>query len=161
MHDKNRKKRIICYSILTFAVMCFIFAMSAQNGDMSSHMSNSFLGSLFGSVLESLLPVLTDKGSAYDIRKYAHMFEFACLGLSSCLLAYELLAERRRRLLYTALGSFAFSFLYACSDEWHQTFVPERAGRFSDVLIDSVGVFIGVGLTVLIKALRAQNMVGE
>ena len=161
MRDKNRKKRIICYSILTFALMCFIFAMSAQDGELSSQMSDSFLGSLLGSLLEKILPVLTDKGRAYDIRKYAHMFEFACLGVSSCQLAYELLTERRSQLLETALSSFVFSFLYACSDEWHQTFVPDRSGRFADVLIDSVGILAGVWLTVLLKALRAGKRTRE
>ncbi len=31
--------------------------------------------------------------------------------------------------------------LFAASDEWHQTFVPDRFGTFQDVLIDSLGVF--------------------
>ena len=33
--------------------------------------------------------------------------------------------------------------LYAASDEWHQLYVTGRAGRMSDVLIDSLGIFIG------------------
>ena len=32
--------------------------------------------------------------------------------------------------------------LYAASDEWHQTFVPQRGGVFSDVLIDCGGIAI-------------------
>jgi VanZ family protein len=28
---------------------------------------------------------------------------------------------------------------YATSDEWHQTFVPNRTGQVSDVVIDTVG----------------------
>jgi len=31
--------------------------------------------------------------------------------------------------------------LFAVSDEWHQTFVPDRYGSLQDVLIDSLGVF--------------------
>ncbi|HEX2359790.1 MAG TPA: VanZ family protein [Solirubrobacterales bacterium] len=34
----------------------------------------------------------------------------------------------------------AISFLYACSDEYHQTFVDGRAGTVTDVLIDSAGI---------------------
>jgi VanZ family protein len=30
--------------------------------------------------------------------------------------------------------------LYACSDEWHQTFVPGREGTVHEVVIDSVGI---------------------
>ena len=32
--------------------------------------------------------------------------------------------------------------LYAASDEWHQTFVPQRGGILSDVLIDSCGILM-------------------
>ncbi len=31
-------------------------------------------------------------------------------------------------------------FVYASSDEWHQTFVPPRDGCFRDVMIDMIGV---------------------
>ena len=34
------------------------------------------------------------------------------------------------------------TFLYACTDEFHQLFVPGRAGRFTDVLIDTTGGII-------------------
>ena len=43
---------------------------------------------------------------------------------------------RGKQLLRAAL---ALTFFYACTDEFHQLFVPGRAGRFSDVLIDSSG----------------------
>ena len=155
MPDKARKKRIKLYGMLTLAVMCFIFVMSAQDGEQSGKLSDSFLGSLVGVLLEDILPRLTDEGAAYDIRKYAHMFEFACLGVSSCLLAGELLAEKKRVLSLSAVCAFGFSFLYACSDEWHQTFVPGRAGLLSDVLVDAVGVLFGVALVTEIKACSA------
>lgn len=35
--------------------------------------------------------------------------------------------------------SLLVTFLYACTDEFHQLFVPGRAGRFTDVLIDCTG----------------------
>ena len=38
----------------------------------------------------------------------------------------------RRRLF----AAFAIVFCYACTDEFHQLFVPGRAGRFTDVMID-------------------------
>ena len=30
-------------------------------------------------------------------------------------------------------------FLYACTDEFHQLFVPGRSGNFRDVIIDTSG----------------------
>jgi VanZ family protein len=42
------------------------------------------------------------------------------------------------------LWAAALSFLYACSDEYHQTFVDGRSGTVTDVLIDSVGIALAL-----------------
>ena len=39
--------------------------------------------------------------------------------------------------------SIGIGFLYACSDEFHQLFVPGRTAKFTDVLIDTSGVIVG------------------
>ena len=49
--------------------------------------------------------------------------------------------------------------LYACSDEFHQTFVPGRAGRVGDVLVDSAGVLLGLALFFLIGKLVRERKV--
>ena len=43
------------------------------------------------------------------------------------------------------------AYLYALSDEIHQTFVLGRSGRFKDTLIDLLGIFIGL---IILKKLR-------
>ena len=68
------------------------------------------------------------------LRKLAHAGEFAVLG---ALLLRAFAVER------TAL---ALGIAYAVSDELHQHFVPGRIGSSYDVLIDAVGVAIGVAL---------------
>ena len=68
------------------------------------------------------------------LRKLAHAAEFALLG------ALLLRAVRVER---TAL---ALGIAYAVSDELHQHFVAGRVGSPVDVLIDSVGVALGVAL---------------
>lgn len=40
--------------------------------------------------------------------------------------------------------SFLICLLYALSDEFHQSFVPTRTASFWDVLIDALGVAIGL-----------------
>jgi len=66
------------------------------------------------------------------LRKIAHAGEFAVLGA----------------LLLRALGdelpALGLGVAYAVSDELHQHFVEGRTGAPLDVLIDSVGVAIGV-----------------
>lgn len=48
-----------------------------------------------------------------------------------------------RNLIIPAL-SWAFCILYAASDEFHQLFVPGRAGLITDVCIDSAGALLGI-----------------
>ena len=38
------------------------------------------------------------------------------------------------------------SFLYACTDEFHQLFVAGRTSQFTDVLIDTFGAILGVAM---------------
>ena len=66
------------------------------------------------------------------LRKIAHACEFALLG--ALLL----------RALHNALPALGVGVAYAASDELHQHFVEGRVGSPLDVLIDSVGVAIGV-----------------
>ena len=44
------------------------------------------------------------------------------------------------------LISFSITVLYACSDEFHQLFVPGRAGMIQDVMIDSIGIILALCL---------------
>lgn len=82
----------------------------------------------------------------YFARKGAHMTEYAVLfwlglwfqsSFAGNEFADRLLDKRipYRRLLLP----FLLTFFYAMSDEWHQSFVPNRSSLFSDVLIDSCG----------------------
>ena len=48
------------------------------------------------------------------------------------------IAHKGHALLTAAL----VAVLYACSDEWHQSFVPGREGRLRDVGIDSIGAVV-------------------
>jgi VanZ family protein len=59
---------------------------------------------------------------------------------------------------YAALAVFLFigflkyrhtiicAYLYALSDEFHQSFIPGREGRLRDTFIDLLGIFIGVAV---------------
>jgi VanZ family protein len=66
------------------------------------------------------------------LRKIAHAAEYAVLGAL-------LLRAIGREAPATALG-----IAYAVTDEVHQAFVPGRQGAPLDVLIDAVGVIVGV-----------------
>ena len=127
--------------------MLMIFIFSSQNGDLSGDVSNSFIMTVLGRFLEKILPPITGNGFEADIREYAHMFEYCCLGISMSLLFREIMIKRWP-LAY--ICAEAGCFLYACSDEFHQTFVPDRVGTFADVAVDAVGFTIGVLSIVII-----------
>lgn len=74
------------------------------------------------------------------IRKSAHMAEFAILAILLYLWIGRWQLERVRR-FWIAAGLTAF---YACTDEFHQLFVPGRAGLLSDVMVDSLGAVLGL-----------------
>jgi VanZ family protein len=90
----------------------------------------------------SAVPSLGTGLGTWDLllRKLAHMAEYAILGL---LLARALDRSTLVRTTMLALA-FVLGVAYAVSDEIHQTFVRGRAGRPVDVLIDAVGVVIGL-----------------
>lgn len=73
------------------------------------------------------------------VRKLAHGTEYAILALLACLVLRAF--GKGGRWVYLAV---VFSFLYAVTDEIHQTFVEGRAGRAADVLIDTCGALIAV-----------------
>jgi VanZ family protein len=66
------------------------------------------------------------------LRKIAHAGEYAVLG--ALLL----------RAVGHAVPAFALGVAYAVSDEIHQSFVEGRRGAPLDVLIDGIGVAVGV-----------------
>ena len=114
------------YFIPALIWMIFIFIMSHTNGNDSSNQSN-FIAEIILKVINIDRDTLT-----FIIRKAAHMSEYAILLL---LLYYALR-------LHTLSLSLLVTFIYACSDEFHQLFIPGRSGQFKDVLIDTSGALI-------------------
>lgn len=133
----RNKKKIIVYGILMLLIMFFIYYMSAKDATESTTISNGFADTFIGKVL-SVFPSITGEGIFYDIRKYGHISEYALLGVFSTLFFLEL------KIWLPYVESIALCFLYACSDEFHQLFVPGRSGKFSDVGFDSIGYMIGI-----------------
>lgn len=104
--------------------MFFIFMMSHTPGNTSSKQSNIIV-----ELIIQILPIARDTLS-FIVRKCAHMSEYAIL----LLLIYK---------SYPKLSiAFITTFIYACSDEFHQLFIPGRAGLFQDVIIDCTGALI-------------------
>ena len=84
----------------------------------------------------------------FIVRKSAHIVEYAILTF----LWFRSLWTVPERFKSSVIWSVVLSVLYAMSDEWHQSFVPNRLGTWEDVVWDAVGaVFMGVAIGYLYK----------
>ncbi len=91
-----------------------------------------WMGVIFYFSSRSTTGIGTNETSRFLILKSFHLIEYAVL-------AFLLL------LAITNYKSVIFiSYLYAISDEIHQSFILGRTGRFRDTLIDLIGILIGV-----------------
>ncbi len=130
------------YFIPSFIIMIIIFMFSSQDAGASSDTTLgllSFLSSYFSIEIDSFL-----------IRKIAHMSEFALLTLSY----YYGFAHIGKKPYFM---SFICSFLYACSDEFHQLFVSGRYGSILDVGIDSIGIVLMLGFIYIFKYIKKTS----
>lgn len=129
MNDKNRK---LIRWILLIAWMIVIFIFSQLPGDVSDEQSKLviYIFNVLGLDLNSHLGNLAN----FVVRKGAHFTEYFILYILT-LNVLRLYMDKRKAWNY----SLAFVFLYACSDEFHQSFVPGRGPAFRDVLIDTSG----------------------
>jgi VanZ family protein len=74
----------------------------------------------------------------YGVRKCAHSAEFAILTI----FLFRSLHPKPLEVSKARLWSALLSLTYAVSDEFHQSFVPLRSGKATDVLFDAAGIFV-------------------
>lgn len=125
-------------------VVWFLIIFSASTDMMSSNRTSRIIGP----ILRWINPDVTDstiRGVQLVARKGAHITEYAILSL----LLYRALRRTSNRSKdewchRCAAWAWGLAFLYAASDEWHQSFVPSRGGTIHDVLIDACGAAIGL-----------------
>ena len=77
------------------------------------------------------------------IRKIGHM---AVFGILARLLARGFTGSTLWSWKRTFYASLFLAFLYAGSDEYHQSFVPGRHASIIDMGIDTVGAWVALGL---------------
>ena len=150
---KKDKKLIIISWIAVFLWMIVIFMFSGMNADNSSGASGGLIkrsvivsteiGNKLGIVKE--MPNDNKVDSIVEswetpIRKVAHFTEFLILAILVCNALFVSGIDKRNIILISLL----ICFLYACSDEIHQIFIDGRAGRITDVLIDTLGSMLGL-----------------
>lgn len=136
--------RVLAWLIF-LSVSASIFSFSHQPAEQSSELSQSVLHEVLKKVMPGYEELPAEEQEALMqtyhslIRKVAHFGIYTLWGLSLSVLLF--LYERRIRTI--SLTVLCGGFLYALSDEFHQTFANGRAAQFSDVLIDTAGTVFG------------------
>jgi len=122
--------RPLLYWLPALAVMALIFVLSSLSG----------------------LRVSEDAAVDKPFRITGHLLAFAALAAS---LLLALSRGRRPRLAHVVIAS-AVTVLYGASDEWHQSFVPDRTGRLDDLVVDTIGAIVGLALAYAVLTVRAR-----
>lgn len=165
-----KKRSVLLKFIPMLLIMAAIFYFSQQRGEESSELSDGVVAALTQSRLFSLWSKLfgdnTDLATKI-VRKTAHFSEYALLGWFTVYAFKSVIRSKWSACIF----SEALVFLYAVSDEFHQTFVPGRSASPIDVGIDSMGALFGIWLFMIFaiiadrikrkKRKRLQNKKGS
>ena len=159
---------------LTIIWMAVIFIFSSQNGETSSNTS----GKVVDVVLDISVPDFDNYSEAKQneilgvvsliVRKGAHFTEFAILGflclstlitkkMKHCHNKSEYYSLFKNNFLRLCLYSSIFTCFYAITDEFHQSFVANRAPAFLDVCIDTSGGLTGISISCILIYLFSKK----
>lgn len=128
-------------------LMYLIFTFSAQTGEVSANLSYKVSHKIV-SIGNEVMDLGMDEDTVNHyaqrihpkIRKLAHMAIYFCLAVA---VSFPLYVYGLRGIwLLLLAGGVCVGF--ACLDEYHQSFVAGRGPSSRDVLIDGIGVFLGI-----------------
>ncbi|MBP5493859.1 MAG: VanZ family protein [Lachnospiraceae bacterium] len=161
---KNTNKIRIILSVIILLTVLIIWGHSFMTPEMSSEES-SFVKEIVEAVVQSVSNNETFTIPEIVIRKSAHFFEYAVLGLELTILItvnkIEPLSDDKKRGLIKRVfffypTAFIFSLLVASLDETIQYFT----GRYSsvwDVLLDMTGASFSILLFLLFRKLSLRR----
>lgn len=138
------KKNIIRIILLILLIGTFniIFGFSGQNGEESSGISRKvtqfIVENIFHSPEETKIQTIEQMEGI--VRKLAHFSIYTVVGILLMGLVSTYDIEEMKRIYI----SIVIGIIYATSDEIHQFFIPGRAAKFTDVMIDTMGVALGI-----------------
>lgn len=142
--------------VLFFACIFAVESTAAFGADRTSMPLHTVFHGIFGSAVDG------DWGDIHHIiRKTGHFTGYGTFSLV-CFRAFwvtlrnrasQLPMQIRRRLACHSLA-IATTFCVASADELHQSFLPNRTGVFSDVLLDTTGaLLLQIALFLVLKAI--------
>lgn len=126
--------RFLKYHFPIIAYLIIIFIFSSIPGDDLPELSFTISDKLF-------------HGLIYFIAFYLFYFSFSNI--------------RKDSVFYknAILFSFAFTVIYAISDELHQSLVPNRDADIFDFLADFIGAFIGFIIMIILVKIKPKKII--
>jgi len=128
-----KKKHIDWILVIGWMIVIFVFSSQASEASNGNNKFVIYVFNLLGLDLNSIFGTLSD----FIVRKAGHFTEYIILYV----LLYRALNKGKKVNIKVFIGALLIVFLYACSDEFHQAFVPGRGPAFRDVLIDTCAGF--------------------
>ncbi len=147
----QKLNHFVDYWLIVLFWMAMIFGFSS---DAKSYQHSA---GLFEPLLHWLFPHL----SQMRVEEFHHLFRKCChlteYGILALLLWRAIVKPKKNDprpwVLNDAALALAIVFCFACSDEFHQIWVPTRTALFSDVLIDTAGGAIALSLLWFVRRL--------
>lgn len=149
------KKNIlrIIFLILIITNSLIIFGFSSQNGEESGNLSEMVIAKIADilNVKEENRIYFLNIGEKI-IRKLAHFSIYSLLGIWLISFIHTFILKSKYQIIIASI----WGFLYASTDEFHQTFSDGRTASINDVLIDTLGVLFGILIVFLIIKIKEK-----
>ena len=155
---KLRVKKIVL-AILLILWMITVFWFSNQGADDSSDTSGNTIRAII-----NLIPSIRQMESAEKekivsdlqpyARKLAHYTMYTIGGIIAFLNVKEYFTDDEKRIAI----SIIIGSTYSITDEFHQMFVDGRAGEFKDIVIDTLGVCLGIAIMLIIVKIKERRL---
>lgn len=142
-------KRTLCFrtifAVLVIGIMATVFFFSSQSGGESNHLSQGVLEHILGFFQIHVDPMKLDQYNLV-LRKIAHFSLYFLLGAGA--MGFLLTTPLKKK--YCFMLSLVFCVFFAATDEYHQFLLGTRNGNVMDVLLDSMGAMVGVGVIAIL-----------
>ncbi len=162
-------KKIIISWLLVIIWMSVIFIFSNMDTNESNDKSKGTISQVIEDTVQTTNGMgITNKNPSDEkiesvveklnipFRKFMHASVFMILAI----LSINALKTSGLTIKKSVIISIFICFIYACTDEFHQTFIEGRTGQFSDVLIDTLGALIGSCIYIIFyKLLKRKNII--
>lgn len=120
-----QRKKIFWW--VTVILWCLLIAFATRNPFFTGSSTEQLLSNswFFDSKILNII-----------LRKTGHMVAFGILAV----LSWNALGEKKYRFFI----AWVIATFYGAVDEWHQSFIPNRDGVFTDVLYNSTGALLAL-----------------